>query len=184
MTLVYLVQHGDKEPGPGDPGLTAAGRALASRTARWLRGAGLSAVYSSPLRRAWQTAELIAAASGLDTRPDARLRERMNWDGSQSLAEFLAGWDRSVLDRDFVPVAGDSSRGAGERLRAFVAGHRAEPGPVAAVTHGGVTADLLRTLLGDDYLPAGLLAEGVPPCAITTIDYPEVVGIASVAHLA
>ncbi len=33
-------------------------------------------------------------------------------------------------------------------------------------------------------MPTGLLAEGVPSCAITTIDYPDVVGIASVAHLA
>ena len=26
MTVVYLVQHGEKEPAPGDPGLTATGR--------------------------------------------------------------------------------------------------------------------------------------------------------------
>ena len=97
MALVYLVQHGDKEHGPGDPGLTEAGRAHASRTGLWLRAAGLRAVYSSPLRRAIQTAELIAAASALDIRPDARLRERMNWDGSQSLADFLAAWHGRCL---------------------------------------------------------------------------------------
>jgi broad specificity phosphatase PhoE len=183
MALVYLVQHGDKEHGPGDPGLTEAGRERASRTALWLRAAGLRAVYSSPLRRAIQTAEFIAAASALDIRPDARLRERMNWDGSQSLADFLAAWDRSVLDRDFIPAGGDSSRGAAERLRAFLADRSAGPGPVAATTHGGVTADLLRTLLGDDQVPAGLLQPGIPSCAITTVDFPDVVDIASVAHL-
>jgi broad specificity phosphatase PhoE len=37
------------------------------------------------------------------------------------------------------------------------------PGPVAAVTHGGVMAKLLRALLGEDALPPGVLAAGIPP---------------------
>lgn len=184
MALIYLVQHGDRERTAGDPGLTGTGREHACRTARWLLAAGLCAVYSSPLRRAWETAEFIAAATGLDIRRDARLRERMNWDGSQSWTDFRADWDRAVLDRDFVPRAGDSSRDAAERLRAFLVDRSADPGPVAAATHGGVTTDLLRTLLGDDQVPPGLLGEGVPPCAITTLDGLDVVGIASVTHLA
>jgi broad specificity phosphatase PhoE len=72
---------------------------------------------------------------------------------------------------------------AGERLRAFLLDVIAEPGPVAAVTHGGVTVDLLRTLLGDGGLPRGLLEEGVPPCAVTTLRDLEVLDIASVVHL-
>src|ERR1700728_3925204 len=52
MTLIFLVQHGEAEPGPGDPGLTDAGRRQAGRTAQWLYGCGLNAVYSSPQRRA------------------------------------------------------------------------------------------------------------------------------------
>ena len=184
MTLIYLVQHGEKEPLPGDPGLTDAGREHALRTARWLRDFGLNAVYSSPLRRAWETAEIIATASRVGLHRDVRLRERMNWDGSRPLADFMAEWDHSTQDRDYVPSGGDSSVRAGERLRAFLLDVIAEPGPVAAVTHGGVTADLLRTLLGDDGLPRGLLDEGVPPCAITTVHNLEVIEIASVAHLA
>ena len=34
MAVAYLVQHGEKEPVPGDPGLTPAGRQQASRTGR------------------------------------------------------------------------------------------------------------------------------------------------------
>jgi broad specificity phosphatase PhoE len=113
-----------------------------------------------------------------------RLRERMNWDGSQTFEQFLAEWDRSVLDRDFAPVRGDSSRQAAARLHAFLLDLAAEPGPVAAVTHGGVTADLLRTLVGGVGLPPGLLEKGVPPGAITTFRNLDVVDIASVAHLA
>jgi broad specificity phosphatase PhoE len=183
MTVVYLVQHGEKEPEPGDPGLTAAGREQAASTAQWLRDFELNAVYSSPLKRAWETAENIASASGLAVRRDVRLRERVNWDGDQPFDEFVAEWARSLVERDFVPGGGDSSRQAAGRLRAFLLDVSGEPGPVAAVTHGGVTVDLLRTLLGDGAVPHALLYEGVPSCAITTIHNLEVIEIASVVHL-
>ena len=149
MTRIYLVQHGDKERAPGDPGLTELGRRQAQVTARWLQGMGLHEVHSSPLRRARETAEAIARAAGLTVRVDGRLRERMNWDGTQPFETFLAEWDRSTNDRDFVPGNGESSRSAGERLRAFLAAHSGGSGQIAAVAHGGVTTDLLRTLLGD-----------------------------------
>jgi len=184
MTLIFLVQHAEAEPGPGDPGLTHAGRLQAGRTAQWLYGCGLNAVYSSPLRRAAETAEHIAGAAGLAVRRDVRLRERVNWDSSQTLEEFLAEWERSTLDRDFVPSHGDSSHQAAQRLRSFLLDLAAEPGPVAATSHGGATTDLLRTLLGEAELPPWLLDKGVPPGAITTFRNLDVVEIASVAHLA
>jgi broad specificity phosphatase PhoE len=43
------------------------GRQQAAMTARWLRSTGLRALYSSPLRRARETADHIAAATGLPT---------------------------------------------------------------------------------------------------------------------
>ena len=63
MALVYLIQHGDKQRLLGDPGLTATGSRQAVLTGRWLRSAGLRALYSSPLRRARETADLIAAGT-------------------------------------------------------------------------------------------------------------------------
>jgi broad specificity phosphatase PhoE len=184
MALVYLIQHGDKQRLPGDPGLTATGRHQAALTGRWLRNAGLRALYTSPLRRARETADLIAAATGLPAQLDIRLGERMNWDGTCSLEDFLAEWAHATRDRDFVPHGGESSRQAGERLYAFVA---APPGtlvPVGAVTHGGVTTDLLRNLRADHELPAGLLEAGIPPCAVTTIEGLNVVSIGATGHLA
>jgi broad specificity phosphatase PhoE len=44
MALAYLVQHGEKEPLPGDPGLTPAGRQQASRTGRWLHGCAVTTI--------------------------------------------------------------------------------------------------------------------------------------------
>jgi broad specificity phosphatase PhoE len=170
MALVYLLQHAEKEACPGDPGLTAVGRKQADGVARWLQARGVTGVYSSPLRRAAETAGVIARGLGLGFAIDARLRERVNWDGGCTFQTFLANWQRSVRDRDFVPPGGDSSRQAGDRMRAFLQDLTAQQGTVVAVTHGGVTTDLLRTLLGDDQLPSRLLREGIPACAITTIN--------------
>ena len=178
MTMAYLVQHGEKERLPGDPGLTQAGRAQALRAGQWLRDQGIRTLYSSPMRRALQTADGIASVTGLAIQTDARLRERLNWDGRESYDAFLARWARTTDDRDLVPAGGESARQAGARLLAFLA-DLAAPGPVAAVTHGGVTIELLRTLLGDDGLPSDLLSAGVPPCAVTAVDDLHVVAIAS-----
>lgn len=183
VSLVYLVQHAEKRPEPGNPGLTERGGWHAARTALWLSRVGLRAVYSSPLCRAWQTAAPIATAARLDIRRDERLRERMNWDGAEPIEDFLADWARCVRDRDFVPRTGDSSRQAGARLHAFVRELVDEPGAVAAVTHGGVTADLLRTLVGDDGVPAEVVWHGVPSCAITVLDGLKVVDVARTDHL-
>jgi len=179
MTMAYLVQHGEKKRLPGDPGLTQAGREQAIRAGQWLRDQGVRTLYSSPLRRALATADGIASVTGLAIQTDARLRERLNWDGRQTYDSFLALWARTTEDRDLVPAGGDSSRQAGARLMEFLAGLPGAESPVAAVTHGGVTIDLLRTLLGDDALPPGLLSAGVPPCAITAVDDLNVVAIAS-----
>ena len=183
VTTIYLVQHGDKERSPGDPGLSELGKRQAAITARWLRGTGLKALYSSPLRRARETAESVGAATGLAVRLDSRLRERLNWDGTRAFDAFLAEWDRSTEDRDLVLGNGESSRSAGERLRLFLVDLVGDGSPVAVVSHGGVTLDLLRNLLGDDELPARLMADGIPPGAITTLDDLHVTGIAATGHL-
>jgi broad specificity phosphatase PhoE len=184
VTMVYLVQHGDKERLPGDPGPTALGRQQATHTGRWLNGRGVRALWTSPMRRARETADCVAAVTGLAVQPDARLRERLSWDGGMPFDAFLALWPRTMGDRDLVPEGGQSSRQAAARLLAFLADLRALPGPVTAVTHGGITTELLRDLLGDDALRPGVLDAGIPPCAITAIDDLNPVMIASVSHLA
>jgi broad specificity phosphatase PhoE len=183
VTRFYLVQHGDKLRVAGDPGLTELGMRQAAVTARWLQERGLRALYSSPSRRAQETAAPIASATGLAVQLEPRLRECLNWDGNQTFDAFLADWDRSTRDRDFLPRNGESSRSAAERMRSFLGGLIGRPGQIAAVGHGGATMDLLRTVLGDDVLPPHLLDGGVPACAITTLDDLDVIDIASTAHL-
>jgi broad specificity phosphatase PhoE len=183
MGIVYVVQHGEKVREPGDPGLTARGREQAALAAAWLRDKGLQAVFASPLRRARETAAAVAAVTGLPVRVDARVTERMNWDGSVPAERFFADWTRASEDRDFVPAVGDSSRAAGARFREFLVECGAD-GPIAVACHGGVTVDLLRTLLGDAAVPEIVLREGVPSGAITVIDGLTPIAIAETVHLA
>jgi broad specificity phosphatase PhoE len=72
MDLV-LVRHAEpvRTPagsvsGPADPGLTERGFDQSRRLAEWLACEPIDAVLSSPMRRARETAEPVAAALGLD----------------------------------------------------------------------------------------------------------------------
>ncbi|MEY9887051.1 broad specificity phosphatase PhoE [Catenulispora sp. MAP12-49] len=181
---VYLIQHAEKLREPGDPDITRLGRAHAALTGRWARRTGIRRVYCSPLRRSRETAQIIADAVAVQPVEDKRAIERMNWDGTMPFADFGAEWARTVEDRAYVPAIGDSSHAAADRLLALVRAVGASDSPAAIVTHGGVTADLLRTLLGDSAVGDSLLTTGVPSCAITTLNGTAVESVASVEHLA
>src|SRR5690242_17239585 len=83
------------------------GQEQARLAGRRLRGLGISALYSSPMRRARETAEGVASVTGLTVEFDARLRERLNWDGSVPFDVFLDLWARTMRDRDWVPADGE-----------------------------------------------------------------------------
>lgn len=81
-TLLLLVRHGvTPTTGKVLPGrapglhLSDAGRAQADRVAERLGGLRVDAVYSSPLERAWETAEPTAARAGLGVKHDDGLLE-------------------------------------------------------------------------------------------------------------
>jgi ribonuclease H / adenosylcobalamin/alpha-ribazole phosphatase len=74
-SVVYLVRHGESvgNVNPAarrrdDPPLTDRGRAQANQAAAALARIGIDAVFSSPLRRARETADAIGAASGVGVR--------------------------------------------------------------------------------------------------------------------
>jgi broad specificity phosphatase PhoE len=191
---VLVVQHGEKQRQPGDPGLTEVGRAQAEATARWLRVHDVDELRSSPMRRAMETAAPIAAGLGIDATTDHRLRERMNWEGErvQPLPDFLADWERASRDRTYGPRSGDSSEAAGARFLAALddLARERSSGTVVVVAHGGVTVDALRTIVGDHVIEAeqpDLIRDGVPCCAITCLCHDDgrwtVVHLPSTTHL-
>ena len=132
-TTVIIVQHGEKRKEPGDPALTARGERQAAACARVLADRRVAAVYTSPLRRAFDTARPIGLAVGTKVAVVPALRERMNWspDCGLDLTAFLAEWERATADRSYQPAVGDSSGTAGDGFAAFldhlVATHLGKP---------------------------------------------------------
>jgi broad specificity phosphatase PhoE len=83
MSRLLLLRHGQSEwnaqqrwQGHGDPSLTELGRTQAREAAARLASAGIERMVSSDLARAFETAEILAAALGLALERDALWRER------------------------------------------------------------------------------------------------------------
>ena len=82
MTTILLARHGETDwnregrwQGWADPPLNETGRGQARELAEQLRSAPFDAVFSSDLRRARQTAEILAAPHGVPVVADRDLRE-------------------------------------------------------------------------------------------------------------
>ena len=151
---LLLIRHAlpvrvDGGDGPADPELSEAGHAQAVALAEWLADEAVDAVWSSPMRRARQTAAPIEAAFGLEATIDAGLRE---FDAEESYyipMEELRGSDdprwAELVARLGSPeqfAFRDEASASVERIVA------ANPGrTVAVVCHGGVINAYLSTVL-------------------------------------
>lgn len=181
---IHFIRHGKRDRRQiGDPGLSPVGRAEAGRLAEALAAEPIVAVYSSPLARARETADIVAATLGLTVNEDVRLRERMNWGDivGQPFDDFIAQWERCSQDRNYQPAVGDSSRAAGQRLEAFVTDRYQQRvgSTVVAVTHGGVIADFLLNVFASaelqrvrpEFCREPYSSTIIPECSMTTIRY-------------
>lgn len=79
---VYLVRHGQTDwnaarriQGDTDIPLNERGRAVARATAEGMRDIPVDVMFSSPLIRAYETAQILAEGRGIEIRRDLRLRE-------------------------------------------------------------------------------------------------------------
>jgi broad specificity phosphatase PhoE len=80
--VIALARHGEttwnktrRFQGQEDVSLNDLGREQAHELAELAKGHGFVALYTSPLARARETAEIVGAAIGLEPRPDDRLKE-------------------------------------------------------------------------------------------------------------
>ncbi len=156
MKKVYLIRHslpdfpGGKRMclGTTDIPLSPAGIAQAAEAAKKLPP--VAAVFSSPLKRAVQTAQ----ATGMPVTVMEGLRELYAgaWDGltfdtiKERYPDLYAarGTDRTIP----LPEAESNEAGLARFLQALTQAVQSVPGDVAVVTHGGVTALLLQHLSG------------------------------------
>lgn len=129
-TRFLLLRHGQTElsvdrrySGRGNPELTAVGRRQAEAAAAYLAGkGGISAVISSPLSRAHETATIAAAALGLDVSVDDDLIETDfgKWEGLTFGEAAAADPDlhrRWLRDTSVTPPGGESFDDVHGRVR-------------------------------------------------------------------
>lgn len=162
MTTVYLVRHGATEwnhsrraQGTADIDLNDNGHAQAEEAAMRLADAPLDAVFSSDLKRAFDTARPIAAKHGLEVNVDGRFREidQGEWTGLH-VDEIARRWPN-----EWGPARHYSKRPGGEsptevRKRALeglkAAVERFPAGSIVVVSHGGTIRTMSAEALGYD----------------------------------
>lgn len=148
MTEILLIRHAQttwnvegRVQGHTDVPLNETGHRMAAALADWLARDAVDAVYSSDLRRAWQTAEAVAGRHALTVTLDDRLRE-CRIATPYPTDEFIVlpfGVEREteacVVGR-MVECLGDiAARHQGQR--------------VVVISHGGAIKRFLRQVLGE-----------------------------------
>jgi broad specificity phosphatase PhoE len=183
VTRILLARHGETDwnrdnrfQGHADPPLNDAGREQAAALADSLAGERLAAVYSSPLRRAVETAELVAARHGLEPRPVDALREVDvgSWQGltrteiesrfPEQFRRWLAfgqGWeDGETYEEMGVRVI--------HGLSELSARHDGES--VVALTHGGPIRAAIAAASGISHSEARRREPVVGNCVVVEVD--------------
>jgi broad specificity phosphatase PhoE len=178
---VLLVRHGetddnaaDRFQGRIDTPLNDRGREQSRALADELAGEGLLALYTSPLARARETAEIIGERLGLQPVLDPRLMEADagTWSGrlyseivADDAAAFVAWRARRPGFR--FPGGGESVEEQAARVAAALRDVGAGPLPALVVTHGGT----IRAVDGID-TPGGAVAN----CELHRVPAPVATG--------
>jgi len=160
--IFHCVRHGESTynaegrlQGQSDrPVLSERGRRQSAAAAEALAAFPVETIYSSPLSRARQTAEIIAGRLGLEIRSDPRLKEidvgvfedRLRSELAAVYPKELARWVSG--DAEFRIPGGESRRDLARRgAEALEAVEAAGLGQVVVVGHGGLLVAAMKALL-------------------------------------
>ena len=182
-TRFVLVRHGEASGnrelrylGTTDVPLTERGQAQALQLAEAVRPFGIDAIYTSPLRRAADTAARIASALDLTTQVEADLREEdfgawENLTRAEVLARqpnALAAWEAGA---EVAPPGGESLAQVRARLIAcadrLAARHPGQT--LALVSHVGPIKALVCAAL--DLPPRGAQRMWLDPASVCVVDW-------------
>jgi probable phosphoglycerate mutase len=208
----YLVRHGEsvynlerRVQGQEDIELSPRGHEQAHLVAAWSRtlsdgAATIGEIWSSPLRRARDTAAVIAAALGLPLRVEERLCElhagifqgHLWADLETTFPEELSRWRSG--DEHYALPGGESRAQLAARGRSALEtlACRSTPGMIV-VAHGGVLTAALGSLMGREHpLLAAAVEQPFPRlpalanCPVTQLKWPgpRLVAFNETGHLA
>jgi broad specificity phosphatase PhoE len=183
MTEILLARHGETDwnrenrfQGRADPPLNELGRRQAQELAQALAAENVIAVYSSPLRRAMETAEVVAGWLGFHPVSLDALREVDvgSWQGltraeiEQRFPEQFRRW----LDYGHGWDDGETYEEMGARVIAAIeelaTRHHGER--IIAVTHGGPIRAALARALGISYSEARRRGPTIGNCFVVRFE--------------
>lgn len=181
--IVHLVRHGEVDNPQGVyygrlPGfhLSANGRQQAGAAAATLRSHPIAALFSSPLERALETAQIIAQGlAGIPIQTsDLLLEVHSPYDGQPAQVLLARGWD--VYSGSPPPY--EQPEDVLERIRQFTRQVRSDyPNQqVVAVTHGDILAASVLWARGQPLLPqnmAGLYRGFLKPGSIASFAFED-----------
>ena len=174
---IVLVRHGETDwnrenrfQGHADTPLNEDGRSQARELADMLRGESVTALYTSPLRRASETATIVAETLGVEARTLEALREIDvgSWEGltidevrerypERSDEDWRSGWEDGEtyeeLSRRVVPTL-------------VALGSRHDGGLVVGVTHAGPIRAAIAASMGLSYNDARPYIGPLTNCAL------------------
>lgn len=180
MTTLLLIRHGVTDAtgrrlgGRTDAPLNEAGRAQARAAGERVAALPVRAVYASPLRRAWETAELVArACRRTPVRADGLVEVEYGRWTDRPLRDVARTKQWEVVQHRPSLVAfpeGETLRGVQQRavdtVEALVAAHRREV--IAAVSHADVIKAVVAFYLG---MPLDLFQRlVVTPASVTVLE--------------
>ena len=160
---LLLVRHGEttwnaegRFQGQSDVPLSPHGQWQAAALARVIAAESVQALYSSDLRRAWDTAVILAESLRLPVQQEPRLREMAFgcWEGftyaelQQDDAARLVAWQDDPMQT--APPGGETLAQVTDRVNAVLTAMASVPQDhtVALVAHGGPLRVLLCLALG------------------------------------
>lgn len=183
MTTILLARHGETDwnrqsrwQGHADPPLNEFGREQARELAERLASEPISAVYSSDLRRAHETARIVAERLGLDVTavPDLREVDVGEWSGlsvDEVHERFPAGierWRAGGKGWDGGESYGEMGRRVVGALERIAASHPDET--VLVISHGGAIRATVAHARGMSYEQQRLLdPQHVSNCEIVRV---------------
>jgi alpha-ribazole phosphatase len=159
---LYLIRHGEIEEaaagrliGQTDSGLSARGLEQAHELAEALANAQLATVYSSDLKRARMTAEIISERTKCKVQQDPGWREinMGQWEGRSMRSVYQ---EEQALVAQLFNDPASFAYPSGESFSTFIARIRKalehlqlvhQDGELALVTHGGVCRAIIGTVL-------------------------------------
>lgn len=179
---IVIVRHGETEynaagrwQGWLPTSLNATGQVQARALAAYFRDHPVGEIYSSDLKRAYDTAQAVAAALALPITTDERLREinvgvLQDLDDAQVQARYPEELRRWRDDWGYVIPQGESRYQQQARAHAAFAAIRARATAeqVLIVTHGGIVRTLMAKLFPDQTPDLR-----VPNASITMLDCRE-----------